>query len=273
MTKFLKLFNYSGSKHYFVNDVKFLLQGNKYEVYYELFVGSGTLFFNVRDCFDEFVINDFSKDITNVYNFVKNYNFSDLENIEQEIKDKFGDIKNNKESYHKYKYFFNENIWKKGRDDEGGYFYFLLNSCYNSMPTFGSNGLSTGFGNRMYIVDQRKYETMKQRLKKTKILNKSYIDVEIVENSFVFLDPPYFKRPGPYSSNFKDNDYLIFLDFLRNLNSDFIYTDIDSSDLPEFKKIKLRTIQNSTYHKRVKNDDTVEVMYYNFKTKNKSTNQ
>lgn len=264
MSNFLKLFNYSGSKQYIIKDVNFLLQNKKFEVFYELFLGSGTIFLNVKDRFDEYVVNDFSKDICNVFHFVKNFNYTDLINIDKEIKEKFGDIKNNKESFTKFKDFFNEFIWNKEKPEEGGYFYFLLNSCFNSMPKFGKNGFSTGFGNRMYLTEEKDFSLIKNKLSKTTILNKSYLDVEIKEGSFVFLDPPYFKRPGPYSSNFSDSDYYVFLKYLNNLNLSFIYTDVDSKDFENFKKIKLRKIQNSSPHKRVKEEDTTEVMYFNF---------
>lgn len=251
----LRVMRYSGTKIKFSDEFNSIISNFSEKIYYEPFIGGGAIFANIPEdtiininSIEEFHINDLNPHIMSIWNFIKHMDYKTLDDIGKFIVMEFGDIKSNKESYYAYRehynktYHFTDNILK------GGYLYFLVNSCINSFARFGPNGFNQSFGNRLYQIDKVSYNTLQNRLQITNLTSKSYDEIEYKENSIIFFDPPYFKRPSSYTSNFSNEDYIKFVDYIVKLshNRKIIYTDIEDEYADKFfTKRFIRDIKNT----------------------------
>jgi DNA adenine methylase len=271
MNRFMR---YQGSKMHFIKKFNEITHNLKKDRYVEPFIGSGAILFNLNKGYDEYVINDLNEYVISIYQYFKNSTYEDLQNISKEIQDKFGDIKESKDSYYKFREWYNENYHFSKKIERGGYLYFLANSCINSMLRFGPNGMNQSFGNRLYMLDNVSFNYVKNTLNKSIILNKDYRDINY-DDSLVFFDPPYFERPTSYSNNFDENSLEEFLDFILKIeNSNILYTDIFSDNIKEYLSwdfIKTKIIKNSSPGKA--KDKFQEACFYNFKYNNYIINE
>jgi len=225
-------FRYSGTKFNYAEDINLVLNQSNKKYYIEPFAGSGAILFNLTKKFEKYYINDIDRNITRIYE-----SFKDPLNTYDYYKSKisfvlktFGNIIE-KQNYYNFRDWFNKNHWNSNTLDEGIYLHMLANSCINSMFRFGPNGMNQSFGNRHYILDSRNFKSVKDRLYDTVIMNGQYDDVlnsigdNIIKNSFLFLDPPYFSQGSSYQG-FNVQDTEKFISFIKKADFDFIYTDI-----------------------------------------------
>lgn len=75
-----KLFFYSGNKEWLVNYINYKLNNNskQFESYYELFLGSGSIFLNLNRNFDNYILNDKDSYINNFINWITELNDNNL---------------------------------------------------------------------------------------------------------------------------------------------------------------------------------------------------
>ena len=246
---------YSGSKIKFSDEFNSIINNFSEKNYYEPFIGGGAIFANLHqdtifnsNSINEYHINDLNIHIMSIWNFIKHIDYSTLDKISKFIKLEFGDIKTNKESYYAYREYYNKSYHFTNDIMRGGYLYFLVNSCINSFARFGPNGFNQSYGNRLYQIDMEAYNVIQNRLQSTSLTNMSYDEIEYKENSIIFLDPPYFKRPSSYTSNFSNEDYIKFVDHIVKLthNRKVIYTDIEDEYADKFfTKRFIRNIKNT----------------------------
>ena len=263
----MKLMQYSGTKINYYKDFKHLTKDLHSGVYVEPFLGSGGIFVNLPNSFDQYILNDFNPHIVSVWEFVRDSSYQDLIDIQNEMQNMFGDIKI-KKNYYDIREYYNQNYFKTTKPERGGYLYLLINSCLNSFARFGPNGFNQSFGERTFCCAGQEYNHIKNKLKKSIITNLSYEQVHYPKDALVFLDPPYFKRQSSYSNEFCSSQLNTFLDFFKNKDCNIVYTDIESSESDVllsqgFNKNIIRDIINTsaTTHKEVTG---VEVAYYNF---------
>lgn len=124
-------------------------------------------------------------------------------------------------------------------------FYFLREYCYSSMFRFSSKGdFNVPYGgmsyNNKYLKSKIEYifsNKMKEYLSNTIIENKDFArfldDIELKEDDFIFLDPPYDSDFSTYDNNpFDKNEQIRLRDYLLSTPSkwmliikktDFIY--------------------------------------------------
>lgn len=252
----IRVMRYSGSKFNFSNKFNSMISGFPEKIYYEPFVGGGAVFANIHEdtlfSFNNisiYHINDLNPHIMSIWNFIKHMNYKVLDDIAKFIVMEFGDIKSNKESYYAYREYYNKTYHFTDNIMKGGYLYFLVNSCINSLARFGPNGFNQSFGNCLYQMGFETYNKVQIRLQITNLTNKSYDEIEYEENSIIFLDPPYFKRPSSYTTNFTKDDYKKFVDFAVKLsdNRKIIYTDIEDEYADKFfTKTFIRDIKNTS---------------------------
>lgn len=182
---------------------------------------------------------------------------------------KFGDIKNNKESFYNFRNSFNERLWKTNTNKEGFGLLILYSSCINSLARFGPRGFNSSYGNRVYIPDELTWNSVKSKLEKTTIYNLDFISLmdkigNKIENSLMFLDPPYFYGGKVGYDNLERSYYDKYLNFIENTKADIVYTDIKHDDLSSKWKCDLiRTMRNVSPN-RVAEHTKEEVVYYNF---------
>ncbi len=124
-------------------------------------------------------------------------------------------------------------------------FYFIRDYCYSSMFRYNANGeFNVPYGgisyNRKDFSKKIEYLTsdnLKNYLSKTKIYELDFEEfcnkIELNENDFMFLDPPYDTEFSTYAkNNFDKNDQIRLANYLKNTkakfmlvikNTDFIY--------------------------------------------------
>ena len=95
--------------------------------------------------------------------------------------------------------------------------YHLLRLGYGSIPNSYSYCLSTG----ITPLTKMRFWQVHQKLKGVKLTNLDFRDVlstPIPENTFLFLDPPYYDLPY-YTHNFDESDFQDFRDCLDNIRN------------------------------------------------------
>ncbi len=124
-------------------------------------------------------------------------------------------------------------------------FYFVRDYCYASMFRYNANGeFNVPYGgisyNRKDFSKKIEYvtsEELKKYLSNTELYNLDFEDfcnkIELNENDFMFLDPPYDTEFSTYAKNdFNKNDQVRLANYLKNTkakfmlvikNTDFIY--------------------------------------------------
>lgn len=124
-------------------------------------------------------------------------------------------------------------------------FYFVRDYCYASMFRYNANGeFNVPYGgisyNRKDFTKKIEYVTsseLKDYLSNTKLYNLDFEDfcnkIELNENDFIFLDPPYDTEFSTYAkNNFDKEDQIRLANFLKKTrakfmlvikNTDFIY--------------------------------------------------
>lgn len=265
MSKQHKLINYQGNKSNFANKFNDLIQHSTFNTYIEPFVGSGAILFNLEKEFSHYIINDLNENIIAMYNTFREISYSDLLDAKQQILTDFGDIKKSKESYYAFRNDYNEKYHFSNTKEKGLFLYFLANSCINSMLRFGPNGMNQSYGKRSTIMNEQSFIHINKTLQNTEIKNTDYAEV-IQPKSVIFLDPPYFERPTSYTENFDKSDLLNFIEKIKSINSDIVYTDIYAEEIQKLLQwdyINSKIITNSSPSK-IK-DKFQEVAYYNFK--------
>lgn len=221
-----RLMRYAGSKFFAIDIVNKIIKENKpeYLTYYELFLGSGAIYYNLENYENKnFILNDLDENIIKIHSSVKQNDYEKYSETLKFINKNFGNIKTNKKAYYKFRDYYNEN------NKNGLNLLCLANSCINSLLRFGPNGMNQSFGYRFYTIPENQYSDCHNRLVSSNLLNKNYLDIlsNIKENSVVFLDPPYVNREISYNHGFELES---FIEKLKTIKTDclIIYTDIEN---------------------------------------------
>lgn len=202
-------FNYTGTKFFELEELfQYFPKGCNTIV--DLFCGGGSVFINAP--YKNVIANDIIKPLILFYIVLKDYDIETILKILEEVKIP----KDDQEEFLRVRKTFN---------DEGAInpftFFSLCSSCTNNMMRFNKKFLfNQTFGKRT-INDNtiQKLKDYSQRIKKfdsIKFTNKQYYDVEIPDNSFVYLDPPYLITEAGYncywSKELEEKLYTFLLD-------------------------------------------------------------
>jgi DNA adenine methylase len=261
----IKLFNYAGTKLNYVDVINTEINTSNATTYVEPFFGSGAVFFNLEKTFDKYIINDLDKNVITIVNAFKNGDYTLFEACVEEVKERFGDIKNNKEAYYNFRNNFNKYVWNTNTIAEGFYLFLLFNSCLNSMARFGPNGFNQSFGKRLRLLNEEDFNTIKNKLKNTEIYNLDFFDFiqYIPDNSLLFLDPPYFQRQTKNYNMINEKWYNNFIEYCKNSINNILYTDVDHDNL-DWNKITIREQMQNISPNRKEEYTIKEVMFKNF---------
>ena len=261
----IKIFNYAGTKIKYIDIINKEINKSNATTYVEAFFGSGAVFFNLEKTFDKYIINDLDRNVITIVKAFKNGDYTLFEACVDEVKERFGDIKKDKEAYYNFRNNFNKYVWNTRAIAEGFYLYILYNSCINSMARFGPNGFNQSYGNRLRLLDETEFNNIKNKLENTEIYNLDFFDFKnnIPANSLLFLDPPYFERQTKNYNIINEEWYNNFIKYCKNSNNDILYTDVDHDNL-DWDKITIRErMQNISPNRR--DEYTIkEVMFKNF---------
>jgi DNA adenine methylase len=270
MVRFMR---YQGSKIHFVDKFNNLVKNINEDVYIEPFIGSGAIFFNLKKKFKKYIINDLNEHIISIYKSFRDIDYNDYLQALDFIEKEFGNIKECKECYYNFRNWYNKNYHFTNKIEKGIYLHILSGSCINSILRFGPNGMNTSFGKRFFKLDEDAFNKIKEKLKNTIIENMDYkqlLEEYKIDNKIIFLDPPYFERPGPYTNNFKSKDLDEFLEYIKTHKGKIIYTDIYSDYIKEklnWDFIETKLIRNISPNRK-QEEMFQEVAFYNFESNN-----
>lgn len=193
---------WAGSKKKILNEMLNAFKPNK-ENYIECFLGSAVVLINVLKNNDKlnyknFYVNDINSNIINFYKLLQKEPDYLIRHISELAK-----VYNSYNGSEKEKYYydlreqFNE---EKDQDNKSILFYFLMKTGFNGVYRENKNGkFNVPFGRKEKIIVNEEYlEELSKLIKPVKFYNldyKSFLDKmkkdEIVENSFMYFDPPY----------------------------------------------------------------------------------
>lgn len=250
-----------------MNNINELVIQSKSKHYCEPFGGSLSVYLNISKEFDSYTINEYDRNLVNLYNTFKDINFEFYKKEINYIFDTFGNPKE-KDSYYELRKYYNDNLWMTDSNKEGIYLYCLINTCINGLCRFGPNGFNQSWGHRNTLnLTENIFKEIQKKLNSANIENMDFLDMDIKNDTLYFLDPPYTKLPSSYSKKEHDNNWKNkFLNKIKNIK-EYVYTDVYEPYIEDFLKcevIYLRNINNtSPLCKGKRKSDNKEVIYTN----------
>ena len=279
--------------------------------YYELFLGGGSVLINLLEeqekkepsiSINKFIVNDINYGLICVYNQIK----TNLEPFIQELKycetlflktpeiklqsrqkiyipKTLNEASNRQQVFYYIRQSYNELI--KNKEDNckiATYFVFLNRTCFRGLYREGKNGYNVPYGNykNPSILNIEKIKRLNYLFNKNKVIfnNISFEDLKIEENSFVYVDPPYYPINKTSfidynKSGFDKKKHEILIDLLNKLNEGNIkflmsnsYTEwiIDKCKLYKHKKIEVKR----RIHSKSPSSKIDEILVWNYNLEN-----
>lgn len=215
-------FNFTGSKYKLIEElIKYLPKDST--ILYDLFCGGGSVFINIENKFQEIHANDIISPLIQFYQYLQ---ITPWENLIQNILSK-NIPKNDHIAYSQLRNNFNQN---KNFID----FFILISSCTNNMMRFNKKGqFNQTWGKRNFNssteLKLKEYHNKLYNNNRISFTNKNFYELEIKENSFVYLDPPYFISEAGYNACWnkeKETKLYSFLNELNNRNIKFMMSNV-----------------------------------------------
>lgn len=244
-------------------------------VYVEPFIGGGAVLFNIQP--KKAIINDYNKELINVYKTVRD----NLDDLLAELK--VHEKNNSSDYYYEIRALDREEGFKDMSDTEKAARIIYLNkTCYNGLYRVNSSGqFNSPYGRykKPEIVNEFVLRAISEffNSNEIEILNGDYRDTlkHIDKNSFVYLDPPYM--PISSSSSFtgyteggfdysKQMELKSECDKLTEQGIRFVQSNSDCEEIRDlYKDYKIKTVKakrsiNSVAKKR---GEINEVLIYN----------
>ncbi len=188
-----------GGKRQLMPSIVELLPKNIKELtYIEPFIGGGAVFFHLQP--KNAIVNDFNKELINVYEVIKNNLFDLITDLKKH--------KNTPDYFYQIRSLDRTEDYKKLTSVERASRVIYLNkTCFNGLYRVNNAGeFNAPFGRykNPNIVNEPTLKAVNKYLNSNNIdlRNGDYADIlkEVNENAFVYLDPPY--HPISESSNF-----------------------------------------------------------------------
>ena len=261
-------FNYTGTKFFELEEL-FQYFPKDCDTIVDLFCGGGSVFINAP--YKNVIANDIIKPLIYFYIALKDYDINDILEILEKVKIP----KNDQEEFLRVRKTFN---------DEGAIdpfkFFSLCSSCTNNMMRFNKKFLfNQTFGKRSIndntIQKLRDYSQRIKEFNSIEFTNKQYYDVEIPENSFVYLDPPYLITEAGYNCYWSKELEEKLYDYLLELNDRGIKWGMSNmishkginnpfiDKILSFNVHKIESFQNKAA-KQSKAEESTEVFITNF---------
>lgn len=256
MSKIKPIIKWVGGKSKIIHKIITHLP-SEFNNYYEPFLGGGSVFLNIPYK-NKAYINDFNKDLINIYKKIKT-DYKKLYDKLKMIETKYNGIKGMDEK----KLFFIKNrdkfnkITDKSSVERAALYIFLNKTCFNGIMIENQKKEikpSFGFHEKIKIADKNNLEKFSKKLNKSvTISNKDYQDflLNVKKGDFVYLDPPYV--PDDITNhNYKYNnskswslqDFYKFFEVIDSLNKKGAYIMMSNS----YSKLIRKQYNNSKYH-------------------------
>lgn len=239
-------FNYTGSKANLIEQLHKSIPLNC-SICYDIFCGGGGFFINSLDQFNTIIANDIISPLIQFYQWLQITKWDDVLNIINQTNISL----DNQEDYVNLRNKFNQ---EKNFID----FFILVCSCTNNMMRFNKKyQFNQTWGKRHFnnSTQQRLKEYHNRIFRNAKIQfeNKNFYNVDIEDNSFVYLDPPYLISEAGYNAYWSKNleeKLYDYLDELDNKNIKFML-----SNIMEHKGI------SNPYKNRIKKYNIIELNF------------
>jgi DNA adenine methylase len=231
-----------GGKHYILNNLLKLIPSHK--TYVEPFGGSGKLLLNKLPAQQE-VYNDGDIRVANLFYVVANRFEEFYEKVNRLVYSRaiYDDI------------FKKADAVKELGDVNGAvYFYFRIKSTFASKLTSKSFAYSfTDNQSGRYFNGLRELTYIHERIKKVLTLNKDY-DIILSEymnneNTFIYLDPPYFNAEHYYDAEFGLEDHKNMINLLKQAKCKWLLSgyanDLYDEELKDYYRIEIPSVKSS----------------------------
>ncbi len=273
-------FNYIGNKHRLLPQLLPLFP-EKINIFYDIFCGGLDVSVNVNA--DKKVANDINYFVIEILELFKNTDNKELlKNIDDTIK-KFNLSKENKDSYYKFRKYYNDN-------KDPLLLYVLMCYSFNYQFRFNSNhDYNNPAGtNRSSFNDNMKnrLSLFRDKLFNIDFSNKNFkdFDFSMIDNTdFVYCDPPYRSSVGSYNDGKRGfegwsvNDDLALFEILDKLDSRGIRFALSNvlynngtlnkeleNWCTKYEVIPLIANYSNSNYQRNKANDTKEVLIINY---------
>ncbi len=167
------------------------LYPQKFNRYFEIFLGSGAVFFNVKQKFNpsQCFLFDINEDLINTFIAVRDK----VEELIPLLRE-HGDKDNNKDYFNEQRQKFNI---IKGGLEKAAIFIYLNKTCFNGLYRVNCEGkFNVPFGKykKPAILQETKLRMASKLLQNTELLVSDFTEAvkKARENDFVYMDPPYF---------------------------------------------------------------------------------
>lgn len=198
-------FRYAGGKFY---ARKLILEHiPKHDCYIEPMCGGASIFF-AKSKIRKNILNDIDEELINC--------LIQIRDNPEKIADFLSDIPANKEKHHYFK-----NIFKPKNDLERAARWFYLNrTSYSGIMKVENCYFGYGDKYSMRPENWRRHLLLtSSKLQDVKLLNKDFAEIidNAPDNSFLFIDPPYFNRDQDkfYSTSFSKEDHTRLRNVLK----------------------------------------------------------
>ncbi|MBI2581244.1 DNA adenine methylase [Candidatus Woesearchaeota archaeon] len=182
------------------------LYPQKFNRFFEIFLGSGAVFFNIKQKFSpsQSFLFDINEDLINTFKLVRDH-VEELIPLLREHRDK----DNNREYFNKQREQFN--TMKSGLE-KAAIFIYLNKTCFNGLYRVNSEGkFNVPFGKykKPAILQETKLRMASKLLQNSELLVANFAEAmkRAKENDFVYMDPPYFPltKTASFTSYQKDS--------------------------------------------------------------------
>lgn len=192
----------NGSKLRYLDKMLPIINNSKAKIYVEPFLGTSCIYLNVKDNFEQYILNDLNIDMLWYYKFYDiNFKEEYEKLITEEFKSKFDRTPKGLNNWREFK---NKTLVNAEPKDRMIYSYFAISKCIKGFVKWTGdnynspyNGLAISDDRYRYYPDkvQQGLKIIKERRSKTKVYNNTYkFILNMIPNSpdyLVILDPPY----------------------------------------------------------------------------------
>ena len=222
---------WAGGKRQLLNEIhkklpKNIKDSNKIKIYYEPFLGGGSVFFDLKNNFEieHAVISDINPELMLTYKCIQTHH-EDLKKILKKMEDNYNNKKTfekKKDYYEQIRRSFNDNINEinlnninKSHIERAAQTIFMNKTCFNGLFRVNKEGkfnVPMGKYKNPSIYDPDNIDEVHALLNDNVTIKiQNYLDIEkeindvgkeVNKDSFVYLDPPY--RPISKTSSFTD---------------------------------------------------------------------
>jgi DNA adenine methylase Dam len=226
--------NYTGGKYKLLNQIKPMFP-SKIDTFVDLFAGGCNVAINVQA--KNIIANDISPYIIELYNYFQKNTIATIESDIDKIilkyalsnSSKYGyehyntNSKDGLASYNKEKYLRLRADYNKNPSPVK--FYTMLIYAFNNQIRFNKKGeFNLPVNKRDFTLNMRKnLKLFVERIKELNInfMAKDFTEIDIPDNSFVYVDPPYLATTASYNENggWNDENEIRLLKYLDGLNN------------------------------------------------------